>query len=135
VPELVVFDTNVWISGFLWCGAPYRCLLLARAGIVRPVYCMEMLAELSEKLRDPFGFSEDRLASVLYDYKRLSKHVVVNEIRRFVVKDPDDDKFVACALAAKADVIVSSDRHLLSLGRCQDIDIIRPADFLERFTG
>ena len=50
MPERVVFDTNVWVSGLLWRGKPYQCLLLARAGVVQIVYCDEMAAELSRTL-------------------------------------------------------------------------------------
>jgi hypothetical protein len=52
--ERVVFDTNIWISGLLWRGKPYQCLLLARAKIVQHVYCREMIAELSQKLRQVY---------------------------------------------------------------------------------
>ena len=52
MPERVVFDTNIWISGLLWRGKPYQCLLLARGQVVQHVHCVEMVAELSEKLRD-----------------------------------------------------------------------------------
>ncbi len=49
--ERVVFDTNAMISGLLWKGKPYHCLLLARARVIQSVYCDAMLAELTEKLR------------------------------------------------------------------------------------
>ncbi len=45
MPDRVVLDTNIYISGLLWRGKPYQCLLLARAGIVRAAYCDSMLAE------------------------------------------------------------------------------------------
>lgn len=131
--DLVVFDTNVWISGLLWRGAPYRCVLLARAKVVRPVYCSEMLAELSRKLRNPFGFSENELAAVLYDYKRISTRVAIDDTRRLVPDDPDDDKFLACALVADCRVVVTSDKHLLSLASCEGVELLRPAAFLARF--
>jgi len=41
---LQVFDTNIWISGLLWRGKPYQCLLLARTGMIKAVYCSEMVA-------------------------------------------------------------------------------------------
>jgi predicted nucleic acid-binding protein len=47
VAERVVFDTNIWISGLLWRGKPYQCLLLARGQAVQHVHCTEMLAMLS----------------------------------------------------------------------------------------
>jgi predicted nucleic acid-binding protein len=34
MPKRVVFDTNVIISGLLWRGKAYQCLLLARSGVV-----------------------------------------------------------------------------------------------------
>jgi predicted nucleic acid-binding protein len=50
-----------------------------------------------------------------------------------VCDDPDDDKFLACALAGKAKVIVSGDRHLLALSGYRGITIIRPAEFVDRY--
>ena len=67
--ERAVFDTNIWISGLLWRGKPYQCLLLARAGLVQIAYCPSMGAELSEKLRRVFGFSENHIQAVLYDLR------------------------------------------------------------------
>jgi predicted nucleic acid-binding protein len=77
VPERVVFDTHILISGLLWRGKPYQCLLLARSGIVQAVYCPPMLAELTDKLRHTFGFSENRIQAVLYDLRRVSTRVDV----------------------------------------------------------
>ena len=65
--ERVVFDTNIWISGPLWRGKPYQCLLLARSGLVQAVYCPPMLGELTQKLREPFGFTENHIRAVTYD--------------------------------------------------------------------
>jgi predicted nucleic acid-binding protein len=69
--ERVVFDTNIWVSGLLWRGKPYRCLLLARGLVVEAVYCQSMVGELSEKLRTTFGFSENRIEAVVYDFRLL----------------------------------------------------------------
>jgi len=47
--------------------------------------------------------------------------------------DPADAKILACAVAGKADAIVTSDRkHLLPLKRFKGIPIVTPAEFLER---
>jgi putative PIN family toxin of toxin-antitoxin system len=133
VPERVVFDTNILISGLLWRGKPYQCLLLARSGIVQAVYCPPMLAELTDKLRHTFGFSENRIQAVLYDLRRVSTPVDVAGDLRIVAADPDDDKFIECAVAAGAAVIVSGDHHLLDLGKYGDIQILTAAEFLARF--
>jgi predicted nucleic acid-binding protein len=47
-------------------------------------------------------------------------------------KDPDDDRFLECAIAGKCRVIVSGDRHLLALSPYREIDILTPRSFLER---
>jgi putative PIN family toxin of toxin-antitoxin system len=134
VPERVVFDTNIWISGILWRGDAHRCLLLARTGLVRVVYCDQMLAELCEKLRKAFGFSGDRIQAVVYDVRRMAEHVEIPDELHVVDADPDDDMFVECAVVGKAQTIVSHDRHLLRLGRYADVQIVSAAAFIECFT-
>jgi predicted nucleic acid-binding protein len=47
-----------------------------------------------------------------------------------VCRDPDDDKILALARAAQADVIISGDKDLLTLGSFQAIRILTPADAL-----
>ena len=44
--------------------------------------------------------------------------------------DPDDNKFLACALEAEADYIISGDKHLLNLHYFKDIPIITVREFL-----
>jgi putative PIN family toxin of toxin-antitoxin system len=133
VAERVVFDTNIWISGLLWRGKPYQCLLLARSGIVQAVYCPPMVAELAQKLRQVFGFSENRIQAVLHDLRRVAQHVEIAGDLRVVSDDPEDDMFVECAIVAGAQVIVSGDHHLLDLGEYAGIQILSAAEFLTRF--
>lgn len=45
-------------------------------------------------------------------------------------RDPKDDKFLALALAAEADVVVSSDEDLLVLNPWRGIPIVTPAEFV-----
>jgi putative PIN family toxin of toxin-antitoxin system len=130
VPERVVFDTNVLISGLLWRGKPYQCLLLARAKIVQAVYCLPMLAELSEKLRKKFKFSENRIQTVLTDIRRYAESIEISGALHVIAADPDDDKFIECALVGKAAFVVSSDHHLLELGEYQGIKIVPPELFV-----
>jgi putative PIN family toxin of toxin-antitoxin system len=135
VPERVVFDTNIWVSGLLWRGKPHQCLLLAKGGAVQHVHCTEMMAELSEKLRETFGFSENHVRAVLYDFRHSCERVEITGEIQVVVDDPDDDKFIECALVAKASVIVSGDHHLLELGKYEGIPVLSAAEFLGRYAG
>jgi putative PIN family toxin of toxin-antitoxin system len=129
-PPRVVLDTNVWIAGLLWRGDPYHCLRLAYAGLVKPLYCQAMLAELSIKLRESFHFSENRIEAVAYDFRRLGELVEVIGDLRVVAADPDDDKFIECAVSGGATVIISSDRHLLGLGSYGGVRILTALQFL-----
>jgi len=133
MPERVVFDTNIWISGLLWRGRPYQCLLLGRAKVVQAVYCQAMVAELAQKLRQAFGFTENRIQAVVYDLRRVSEHVEITGDLHVIADDPDDDKFVECALRGRALWIVSGDHHLLDLGEYEGIGILSAAEFVARF--
>jgi putative PIN family toxin of toxin-antitoxin system len=134
VAEPVVYDTNVWISGLLWRGKPYQCLLLARAGLVKVAYCQPMLAELTQKLREKFNFSENRIQAVVYEVQRVGEQVKIEGSLHVVDDDSGDDKFVECAIVAGASLIVSSDRHLLDLEEYRDIHVVTPAEFVERMS-
>jgi predicted nucleic acid-binding protein len=48
-----------------------------------------------------------------------------------VCEDPDDDKFIACAVASRCKVIVSGDRHLLKLSGFGGIKVMRPGQFMD----
>ena len=95
--DCAVFDTDVRISGLLWRGSPHRCLLLARGKVIEAFYCHQMAAELSQKLRNPFGFSENRIEAVMQDLRRTCTRVDITGALHVVTADPDDDKFVECA--------------------------------------
>ena len=51
-----------------------------------------------------------------------------------VCRDPDDDKFISCAVDGKCIYIVSGDKDLLSLGRHENVEIVTVAQFLDRFS-
>ena len=58
------------------------------------------------------------------EYQGFVNVVTPASIRRTVPRDPDDDRVLACALAAQADPIVSGDAHLLDLKSYQRIPIL-----------
>jgi uncharacterized protein len=97
------------------------------------MYCAEMMAELSEKLREAFGFSENHIEAVLYDIRRISERVEIAGDVLVVGDDPDDDKFIECATVADATAIVSGDHHLLEMGSYEGIAMLSAAEFLARF--
>ena len=132
--ERIVFDTNVWISGFLWRGDAYKCILLAKAGMVQVVYCQEAVAELSTKLREKFSFTENQIQAVVYQIHQVGEPVTISGKLHVIRHDADDDKFVECAVAGGASFVVSGDHHILDLGTYNDIRMISPHECVTLFS-
>ncbi len=131
-----VADTNVVVSGLLWSGHPRQLLDLARSGQIDLFTSPALLAELEDvlsrkKFRRRLDHAGVELEELVLGYAALARVIVPAEIRSVIAEDPDDDEVLACALAARADLIVSGDRHLLKLGDYQGIRIVRPLEALE----
>jgi predicted nucleic acid-binding protein len=61
-----------------------------------------------------------------------SEVVEPQELDEQVCDDPDDDKFLACALAAGASVVVSGDKHLRRVSGWGGIEVLSPRQFTGR---
>ncbi len=132
----VVADTNTVVSAFLWGGPPAQLLESARAERITLFSSAALIAELEDVLgRQKFAARIARVGSsapeLLAGYLALTTLVRAATLAAPVSRDPDDDHVLACALAAKAELIVSGDkRHLLILGEYQGIPIRTAAEAL-----
>ena len=133
-----VLDTDVVLSALLWRGTPYRLLTAIRRQPERlQLFSSEaLLAELADvlcrpHLAQPLAVIGRSPAQVVADYATAVELVVPTDVPR-VSPDPDDDQILACALTARADLIVSGDDDLLSLGDYEGIPIQTAAQALER---
>ncbi len=132
----IVLDTNTVISGLFWKGAPRQVLDLARAGSLTLFTSPELLAELADVLgREKFSarlaLAETNVDELVYGYAALAKTIRPAKIKPAIKADPDDDKVLACAKAAKAEIIISGDNHLLDLVEYEDIRILTVNQLLE----
>lgn len=91
-----------------------------------------ILEELREKLTTKFKNTDEEADAVLTGFRRLATIVALSGQSGWVSADPDDDKFVEAAIVADADVIVSSDQHLLELTSIAGITIVSPREFLHQ---
>ena len=62
-----------------------------------------------------------------------AEFVVAPDLPEPICADHDDDKFLACAIAAGATVIVSGDRALLKVDGFAGVRVVTPRTFLDRF--
>ncbi len=136
----LVLDTNTAISGLLWHGTPGKLIDAARAKSVLLCTSAMLLAELrSVLMREKFAkqLETRRLNAIeVFDgYAALTTIIVPAIIHPTVVNDPPDDAVLACALAAKADLIVSGDRDLLMLKSFREIPIVTAAEAVRALSG
>jgi len=129
-----VLDTNVWISGVFWRGAPYQILRAWRNEQFELVYTPETLAEVESRLwRKAIEFDAD--LNDIRDwlaYIRAFAHIVAaSGTAKGVCRDPKDDMFLDAAIAGNAEYLVAGDRDLLTLGKYQTVKVITPRQFLD----
>jgi putative PIN family toxin of toxin-antitoxin system len=134
-----VVDTTVLVSAFLRYipgGASYELLRFADEGIFELCVSEGILEETARALlestrnRRLYTYSDEDVVEYCQGLTRFGTMVTDLPDVRGVVRDPNDDKIIACALAAGAGFIVTRDRDLLSLGEYERIVMIKPEAFL-----
>jgi putative PIN family toxin of toxin-antitoxin system len=130
----IILDTNVFISGVFFTGPPYQILRAWRDGKVQLVISQEILEEyqrVGKRLAQQFpGIDVGPILELLMIKAEV---VVAPGLPEPVCDDPHDDKFLACALASKAKLIVSGDKHLLRVSGYRRIVIVRPRKFIDEY--
>ncbi len=130
----VVVDTNVAISGLLWYGAPNQILKWAREDLFKVIGCNQTTAEFAqvieyERLASRLITLEVTPAEVLAYFMNLVFHVP-NPIfiPEKILEDPFDNLSLALASENKGHLIISGDRHLLTLEEFDGIQIVTPSE-------
>ena len=130
----VVADTNTAISGLLWDdGNPRRVLIAAAERHITLFSSSELLDELRRLIRaSKFAarLVSQRLTvdAAVEHYQALCSVVSPARVMEPRLRDPKDLHVLACARAARANMIASGDEDLLDLKVWQGIPIVRPAD-------
>lgn len=133
----VVLDTNVVASGLLWDGVPRQLLQAARNKQSRLFTSTTLLLELTDIL-ERAKFARKLVAAQLSIDQLVERYALLTTVVHpavivpAILDDPDDDQVLACAIAAAAELIVSGDRHLHSLGgQYQGIPIVTPVEAMK----
>ena len=135
----VVLDTNVLLVALPF-GKPYYPIFDAFLnGEFNLCVTTDILDEYAEKLQEKYALrpavAENTMNTLENspDVLHISKYFFWN----LITADPDDNKFVDCAIAANANFIVSDDRHFKVLKEIAfpPVKVISADDFVEMLTG
>lgn len=127
----IVLDTNVLISGIFWSGTPSKILDLWVNDKFQLLTTQPILEEYNNTLNRISKGKKDNLVNAWMLFI-VENSVVVNIKKKFKLSaDPDDDKFIDCAVSGNADFIVSGDAHLLDLKSVLNVKIIKPNIFFD----
>jgi len=130
----VVLDTNVLISGIFFSGPPSKILTHWRKGNFTAVISEPIILEYTRVAEEiSKKFPEVDIFEILELFILNSEIVDTGGLKITDCEDPDDNKFLECAVAGNCDFIVSGDKHLLKLSAYQGIEIVAPRKFLDNY--
>jgi putative PIN family toxin of toxin-antitoxin system len=130
----VILDTNVFVSGMFFSGPPFEILDAWHHGKLTLVVSPEILAEyerVGQELAN--GFPTVDLAPFLELLAFKGEVVNAPELEEQVCSDPDDDKFLACAVASNTKVIASGDKALRRTSGYAGIEVLSPREFVCKY--
>lgn len=134
----VVLDTNIFVSSLLTkTGRPAMVIDAWRAGRYLLVTSQSIISEIKRVLNSPgirekYSLGRNQIEKLILLLKNDAIVVPgLSPVAGAIPEDPTDEMFLAAALDATADLIVSGDRHLLQLGEYRGIAISTVRQFLE----
>lgn len=131
----VVLDTNVLISALIFGGRLSLIHTLWRDKKAIPALSRETFQEFVDALGYPkFFLSREEVAFIIEE--EVLPYFEIVDIKEEIVgvcRDPDDDKFLSCAISANASHLVSGDKDLLDLKNYNTITIVSPVEFIKLF--
>lgn len=121
-----VLDTNVVVSALLFSGPPSRLISAWQSGRLRPVVSAPILDEYIRVLAYPkFKLTNTEIRGLLEE-ELIPFIETVTAVPTNIpdLRDPDDAKFITCAVAAGVRWLVSGDDDLLNLHHVESVDIL-----------
>ncbi|MBZ5614719.1 MAG: putative toxin-antitoxin system toxin component, PIN family [Acidobacteriia bacterium] len=130
IPLRLVIDTNILVSAALKPDGLQRTVLLIALTKPARLYVTEaILAEYREVLAHPEFKIRKGLRQQLLQLIQNHAHLVSPARPLYVARDPDDNKFLKCADAARADYLVTGNqRHFPKFWK--QTKVITSSDFI-----
>ena len=130
-----VADTNVYISALNFGGTAGEVLAHGRSQAILLFVSPSILQEIEGVLLSKFQWSAARTRQAIASIREFAQLVQPKETVHIIKEDKPDNRVLECALEARADVLVTGDRHLRQLGTFRGIPILSPGAFLEVHRG
>lgn len=127
-------DTNIYLSALLFGGPCETILDLARAGLIELYHSPAIARELRRILHTKFHWPESHTLEALQELRTLSQRILPTPRFSGVVTDDTDHRILECAVAARAEYLITGDkRHLQPLKEFHGVRIVSPRTFLNLF--
>lgn len=127
----VVLDTNALIPGIFFSGLPGKILQAWRCGKIQIAVSIEIPEEyliVAERLTARHvGVEYQGILGVIVENAEL---VQASSLKEPLCEDSPDDKFLACALAARARITVRGDKALLEASGYRGVKVVTPKEFV-----
>jgi putative PIN family toxin of toxin-antitoxin system len=134
---IVVFDTNVVVEAIFWPRSNARRALsgLAKRRYVSAINSaiLDEYAVIAARIRERL-FPLSQPSGALAWIAAKSLHAEPTPLGGKLSRDPDDNLFIATALAVRAEFIVTQDRDLLVLEKPFGIQIVTPVQIVRHFS-
>jgi len=131
----VVVDTNIFISSFFG-GNPRKIIDLWKSGQITLCLSRPIIDEYVDVLKR-MGLQNERELEELLSLFAHGLHIIFTAKTpnvNVVEKDPDDDKFIECAVALNSKFIISGDKALREIKDYMGIKIQSPKQFLDDYS-
>ena len=132
----IVLDTNGLVSALLFTGVTSRLVSLWQSRSVQLLISREILNEYLRVLAYPkFHLTNAEIRGLIEGELLPLVEIIHPTVRIRVLKQDPDNKFLECAVAGRASILISGDKTILALRYFRKVSIQSPAEFLKGFEG
>ncbi|MBI1819123.1 MAG: putative toxin-antitoxin system toxin component, PIN family [Nitrospirae bacterium] len=128
----IVFDSNIYISAFVVPGSQAeKAIFKVIEENVSLMISKEIISEVLRVLAGKFKREKEALSRTAVYLSDVANIVKLNRKIK-VLKDEPDNRILECAVAGRADLIVTGDKEMLRLKEFEGIRIISLKEYLEQ---
>ena len=129
----IVIDTNVIASAIFFGGKPEQLVELLMQHDLDAYITQDILEEYQETIDELADRYPQRKVHAPFTQIAAACKMIESTSEIHICRDPDDDKFIECAVDSQSIYIVSGDKDLLDIKKYQNVKIVTVADFFKNY--